>query len=138
MEGGNILLSAISDGTFVARPGSLGEDATAEGHGDLFDRRGQGWLPIGCFLVRSGDRWVLVDAGMGPTESSAGDQDDPCRLFGGQLPVGLRALGSSGTTSPRSSVPTCTPTTRGGCSIWSPGRASRARASGWVRATGAT
>jgi hypothetical protein len=36
---------------------------------------------------------VLVDAGMGPTEPSAGDEDDPCRLFGGQLPVGLRALG---------------------------------------------
>jgi glyoxylase-like metal-dependent hydrolase (beta-lactamase superfamily II) len=93
MDVGNIVLSAISDGTFVARPGYFGDDATAEGHGDLFDRRGQAWLPIGCFLVRSGDRCVLVDAGMGPTESSAGDQDDPCRLFGGQLPVGLRALG---------------------------------------------
>jgi glyoxylase-like metal-dependent hydrolase (beta-lactamase superfamily II) len=93
MEVGNIVLSAISDGTFVARRGYFGDDAAAEGHGDLFDRRGQAWLPIGCFLIRSGDRCVLVDAGMGPTESSAGDEDDPCRLFGGQLPVGLRALG---------------------------------------------
>lgn len=93
MDVGNIVLSAISDGTFVARPGYFGDDAAAEGHGDLFDRRGQAWLPIGCFLIRSGDRCVLVDAGMGPTESSAGDEDDPCRLFGGQLPVGLRALG---------------------------------------------
>ena len=24
------------------------------------------WLPIGCFLVRAGDRLVLVDAGLGP------------------------------------------------------------------------
>ena len=93
MDVGDIVVSALSDGTFVARPGYFGDDATAEGHGDLFDRRGQAWLPIGCFLVRSRDRCVLVDAGMGPTESSAGDQDDPCRLFGGQLPVGLRALG---------------------------------------------
>jgi Metallo-beta-lactamase superfamily len=93
MDVGNIMLSAISDGTFVARPGYFGDHATAEGHGDLFDRRGQAWLPIGCFLIRSGDRCVLVDAGMGPTESSAGDKDDPCRLFGGQLPVDLRAVG---------------------------------------------
>jgi hypothetical protein len=35
---------------------------------------------------------VLVDAGMGPTQSSGGD-DDVFRLVGGQLPVGLRALG---------------------------------------------
>jgi len=83
MDVGNIMLSAISDGTFVARPGYFGDRATAEGHGDLFDRRGQAWLPIGCFLVRGGDRCVLVDAGMGPTQSSAGDEDDPCRLFGG-------------------------------------------------------
>ena len=88
----NILLSPISDGTFVARPGYFGDHATAEGHGDLFDRRDQAWLPIGCFLVRTGDRCVLVDAGMGPTEMAAGDEDEPCRLFGGQLPVGLRAL----------------------------------------------
>jgi hypothetical protein len=93
MDVGNIVLSAISDGTFVARPGYFGGHATAEGHDDLFDRRGQAWLPIGCFLVRSGDRCVLVDARMGSTASSAGDEDDPCRLFGGQLPVGLRALG---------------------------------------------
>ena len=61
MDVGNIVLSAISDGTFVARPGYFGDDATAEGHGDLFDRRGQAWLPIGCFLVRTGDRCVLVE-----------------------------------------------------------------------------
>src|SRR5829696_9267318 len=93
MDVGSIQLSAISDGTFVARPGYFGDDATAEGHGDLFDRRGQAWLPIGCFLVRAGDRCVLVDAGMGPTVVAAGDEDAVCRLVGGQLPAGLRALG---------------------------------------------
>lgn len=96
------LLSPISDGTFVLRrdvrrrPGYFGDHATADGHGDLFDRREQAWLPIGCVLVRTGDRCVLVDAGMGPTEMAAGDEDEPCRLFGGQLPVGLRALGVAG------------------------------------------
>src|SRR5256885_16361741 len=132
MEVGNIVLDAISDGTFVARPGYFGDHAAAEGHGDLFDRRGQAWLPIGCFLVRTGDGCVLVDAGMGPTQSSAGDEDDPCRLFGGQLPVGLRALGVE-----RDEIidVVCThlhPTTWGGCSTWSPGRASRMPPSGSV------
>jgi hypothetical protein len=41
MEVGKIVLGAISDGTFVARPGYFGDGAAAEGHGDLFDRRGQ-------------------------------------------------------------------------------------------------
>jgi len=92
MQVGDVVLSAISDGTFIARPGYFGDHASADGHGDLFDRNGQAWLPIGCFLVRSGARYVLVDAGMGPTQSSGGD-GDPARLIGGQLPVGLRALG---------------------------------------------
>jgi glyoxylase-like metal-dependent hydrolase (beta-lactamase superfamily II) len=92
MQVGNIAISAISDGTFIARPGYFGDGASADGHNDLFDRHGQAWLPIGCFLIRSGARYVLVDAGMGPTQSSDDDGDD-CRLIGGQLLVGLRALG---------------------------------------------
>jgi glyoxylase-like metal-dependent hydrolase (beta-lactamase superfamily II) len=91
MQIGNIVISAISDGTFIARPGYFGDDATADGHRDLFDRHGRAWLPIGCFVIRTGDRCVLVDAGMGPTQS--GGDDAVCRLVGGQLPVGLRAMG---------------------------------------------
>ena len=90
MRVGNLVIHAISDGTFIARPGYFGDHATASGHSDLFDRHGQAWLPIGCFLVRAGDRRVLVDAGMGP--QSSGDDGAVCRLIGGQLPVGLRAL----------------------------------------------
>jgi glyoxylase-like metal-dependent hydrolase (beta-lactamase superfamily II) len=92
MQIGNIAISPISDGTFIARPTYFGDGVTADGHDDLFDRHGQAWLPIGCFLIRSGTRCVLVDAGMGPALSINGD-DDPCRLVGGQLPVGLQALG---------------------------------------------
>lgn len=92
MRVGDIAIDAISDGTFIARPGYFGTGASADGHSELFDRHGEAWLPIGCFLVRSGDRQVLVDAGMGPSRSWRGD-DDPARLVGGQLPVGLRALG---------------------------------------------
>ena len=90
MQVGNIVINAISDGTFIARPDYFGDDATADGHEDLFDRHGQAWLPIGCFLIRGGDRCVLVDAGMGPTQS--GGEEDAARLVGGQFPVGLRAL----------------------------------------------
>ena len=64
MQVGNLVVTPISDGTFIARPASFGDDATADGHGDLFDRHGQAWLPIGGFLVRSGDRCVLVDPGL--------------------------------------------------------------------------
>jgi glyoxylase-like metal-dependent hydrolase (beta-lactamase superfamily II) len=92
MQIGNILISAISDGTFIARSTYFGDGAAAAGHHDLFDRHGQAWLPIGCFLVRSGTRCVLVDAGMGPSRMWDSD-DEPCRLVGGQLPVALRALG---------------------------------------------
>jgi glyoxylase-like metal-dependent hydrolase (beta-lactamase superfamily II) len=92
MQVGNIVINAISDGTFIARPSYFGDGASADGHNDLFDRYGRAWLPIGCFLIRSGARCVLVDAGMGPAESSD-DDGDPCRLVGGQLPVGLRAVG---------------------------------------------
>ena len=92
MQVGNIVLHAISDGTFIARPRYFGDHASAEGHADLFDRHGRAWLPIGCFLIRIGDRRVLIDAGMGPAES-AGDQHDRVRLIGGQLLAGLRAVG---------------------------------------------
>jgi Metallo-beta-lactamase superfamily len=93
MEVGHIMISPISDGTFSREPELFRRPRQRRGHGGLFDRRGQAWLPIGCFLVRTGDRWVLVDSGMGPTATSAGDQDAPARLIGGQLPFGLRALG---------------------------------------------
>jgi glyoxylase-like metal-dependent hydrolase (beta-lactamase superfamily II) len=91
MHVGTIAISAISDGTFVAGPGYFGDDGTVAGHEDLFDRHGLAWLPIGCFLVRSGDRCVLVDAGMGPTRTP--EDDGELLLIGGQLPVGLHALG---------------------------------------------
>jgi glyoxylase-like metal-dependent hydrolase (beta-lactamase superfamily II) len=90
MQVGDIAITPISDGTFVARPGYFGPGARPDGH-DLFDRHGQAWLPIGCFVVRSGDRVVLVDAGMGPAE--VGIEAAESRLVGGQLLVGLHALG---------------------------------------------
>jgi glyoxylase-like metal-dependent hydrolase (beta-lactamase superfamily II) len=90
MRIGELHLHPVSDGTFVARPSYFGEAVTPSARPELFDRHGAAWLPLGCFLVRSGDRLVLVDAGLGP---DADDLPHGMRLVGGQLLTGLRALG---------------------------------------------
>jgi glyoxylase-like metal-dependent hydrolase (beta-lactamase superfamily II) len=87
---GDIELQPVSDGAFVARPPYFATDAPADAHPELFDRHGAAWLPIGCFLVRSGARTVLVDAGLGPTST---ELPHGMQLVGGQLLTGLRAIG---------------------------------------------
>jgi glyoxylase-like metal-dependent hydrolase (beta-lactamase superfamily II) len=87
---GDIDIHPITDGTFRASPGYFGEHARLEGHEDLFSSQGLAYLPIGCFLVRTGDRTILVDAGMGPRMRDDGERR---LLVGGQLLVGLRAVG---------------------------------------------
>jgi glyoxylase-like metal-dependent hydrolase (beta-lactamase superfamily II) len=87
---GEIDVHPITDGTFRASPAYFGDHVRPDGHEDLFSRHGMAWLPIGCFLVRTGDRIVLVDAGMGP---ELRDDDSRAFLVGGQLLVGLRAVG---------------------------------------------
>jgi glyoxylase-like metal-dependent hydrolase (beta-lactamase superfamily II) len=87
---GEIDVHPVADGTFRASPDYFGAHARVAGHEDLFVRDGMAWLPIGCFLVRTGDRTILIDAGIGP----AMRDDGPRRLLvGGQLPLGLRAVG---------------------------------------------
>lgn len=55
----------VADGIFRASPAYFGDHASAEGHQALLTRHGMAWLPIGCFLVRTGDRSILVDTGLG-------------------------------------------------------------------------
>ncbi|MGY1770893.1 MBL fold metallo-hydrolase [Blastococcus sp. SYSU D00813] len=90
MQVGDIRVDAVSDGTFVARPRYFGSAVPATAAPELFSRDGAAWLPIGCFVVRTGGRVVLVDAGLGP---EAQDVPGGMLLVGGQLPTGLRALG---------------------------------------------
>jgi glyoxylase-like metal-dependent hydrolase (beta-lactamase superfamily II) len=90
MRIGDLDLHPVSDGTFVARPVYFGPHVPPSAHPELFDRHGAAWLPLGCFLVRSGDRLVLVDTGMGP---DADELPHGMRIVGGQLLTGLRALG---------------------------------------------
>ncbi len=90
MRIGDIDLQPISDGTFIARPSYFGDHIGPDAHPELFSRHRTAWLPLGCFLIRTADSVVLIDAGMGP------DQDElphGMRLVGGQLLTGLRALG---------------------------------------------
>lgn len=90
MQIGDIHVHPIADGTFRASPRYFGDHVTAHGHEDLFSRHGKAWLPIGCFLVRTRARTILVDAGVGPEMRD----DGPRRLLvGGQLMAGLRAVG---------------------------------------------
>jgi glyoxylase-like metal-dependent hydrolase (beta-lactamase superfamily II) len=87
---GEIRVNAISDGTFIVHPKYFGAEVPEDARPEFFAREGLAWLPIGCFLIRTGDRTILVDAGLGP------DQDElphGMRLVGGQLFVGLGALG---------------------------------------------
>jgi glyoxylase-like metal-dependent hydrolase (beta-lactamase superfamily II) len=90
MRIGELELHPISDGTFIARPGYFADDAPPEVHPEFFSRQHAAWLPIGCFLVRAGNRLVLVDAGLGP---ELRELPSGMYLVGGQLPTGLRALG---------------------------------------------
>ncbi len=87
---GDVEVLPIADGTFRASPGYFGDHARLEGHEDLFSRDGKAFLPIGCFLVRTRDHVVLVDAGMGPAMRDDGEKR---LLVGGQLLLGLRAAG---------------------------------------------
>lgn len=132
---GDIDVHPLTDGTFRASPAYFGEHVRAEGHEDLFSRDSMAWLPIGCFLVRTGDRTILVDAGIGPEMRD----DGPRRfLVGGQLLLGLRAVGVTPPTSPTSCALTCTPTTAAGSSTGTPIRSSPAPPSGSAPATGTT
>jgi glyoxylase-like metal-dependent hydrolase (beta-lactamase superfamily II) len=87
---GEIDLQPLTDGTFRAGPGYFGDHVTVQGHEDYFTPHGKAWLPIGCFLIRTGSRTILVDAGMGPAMRDDGERR---LLVGGQLIVGLRAAG---------------------------------------------
>jgi glyoxylase-like metal-dependent hydrolase (beta-lactamase superfamily II) len=92
MHIGSLVLHPLSDGTFVARPEYFGASGSPVPHPEFFSRDGAAWLPIGCFLLRAGQRLVLIDAGLGPDLQHL---PHGMYLAGGQLLTGLRALGVS-------------------------------------------
>jgi len=92
MRIGYLPVHPISDGTFVARPSYFGPAVASDTRSDVFNQRGTAWLPIGCFLIRTADRVVFVDAGLGPQQQQLADG---MQLVGGQLLTGLAAVGTA-------------------------------------------
>jgi glyoxylase-like metal-dependent hydrolase (beta-lactamase superfamily II) len=86
MRVGDLEVIPLSDGTAKMPPRYFtGADFSA--HEALLEADGTMHLPIGCFLVRTGDQTVLVDAGLGPLDLDW--------LVGGHLPAALAAHGVS-------------------------------------------
>jgi glyoxylase-like metal-dependent hydrolase (beta-lactamase superfamily II) len=83
---GDIELTPLSDGEARLTPGwYVGFDE--ERHAWMLDDDGRVHIPIGCYLVRTGDRTLLLDAGLGPNAFDWAD--------GGRLPDALARAGAS-------------------------------------------
>ena len=124
---GEVLLRAICDGRFLARPSYFGEAVESNRRPDVFDRDGAAWLPIGCYLIRTSDRVVLIDVGLGPQRQQL---PDGMELSGGDLLTGWPRRVPRAPRSPMSFVHTCTPITSGGSSTATPSLSSPMRRSG--------
>jgi glyoxylase-like metal-dependent hydrolase (beta-lactamase superfamily II) len=84
MKIGEIELTALSDGECRLGPGWY-SGFDRDRHAWMLADDGRVHIPIGCYLVRTGDRLVLLDAGLGPTSQDWAD--------GGLLPGALAAIG---------------------------------------------
>jgi hypothetical protein len=69
---GDLDVQPLIDGTFTA-PDDFFGDADLATHPEILDADGRLRLPIGCFLVRTGERLVLIDAGVGPLHDETFD-----------------------------------------------------------------
>lgn len=81
---GDIWITALSDGQVHLSPDYFG-GVDWEHHRDLLSPAGTIDLPIGCFLIATAGRLVLVDAGLGPRTLDWGS--------GGDLPAALERAG---------------------------------------------
>lgn len=89
MRIGAITIDPVHDGEGTDRGADIldrpGVDDPWACHPDVLDEDGVLHMPMGGFLVRTGDRVVLVDAGLGPLKREG--------LEGGELLYSLAALG---------------------------------------------
>jgi glyoxylase-like metal-dependent hydrolase (beta-lactamase superfamily II) len=90
---GELRVEVLRDGSSIV-PGDFFGSLEGSRHASLVGADGRIELPIAGLLVRSGERTVLIDAGMGPTSvewqpKSGGS----LRLFGGELPAALAEAG---------------------------------------------
>ena len=85
MQIGDLTLTPMSDGHFKMPPSFFAQEDWGA-HQALAGEDGNIEIPIGCFLVRTGDVNVLIDAGLGPMEL-------PGQAKGGKLPSELEKAG---------------------------------------------
>lgn len=94
LEVGRITVTPVID-SIVRRVPTEAYSATSEldwaGHAEMLDDEGLLHLTLGGYVVRSGERVVLVDAGVGPDDRAAGAATMP----GGRLLDNLRATGTT-------------------------------------------
>src|SRR5438128_12240045 len=81
---GDIEITPLSDG-MVRLPQSFYVNLDFEAHADMLSDDGRVDVPIGCYLIRTGGRTVLVDAGLGPLALDWAE--------GGDLPAALAGVG---------------------------------------------
>ena len=81
---GHLDVQPLVDGYFTVPDDFFGY-ADLSAHPEILDPDGRLRLPIGCFLVRSGERLVLIDAGVGPVHDEMFD--------GGRLLDALAGIG---------------------------------------------
>lgn len=94
MKVGDIEVIPVPDGE-ARLPSTYFPNADWGPHAELLDDDDNFEIPIGCFLVRTGDLTVLVDGGLGPVEGSVpagGDRQMHFRC--GDLPAKLDAAGT--------------------------------------------
>src|SRR5206468_1869316 len=81
---GDIELVPLSDGTAKV-PTEWYVNIDWDAHPGLLADDGRFHIPIGCYLLRTGDRTILLDAGLGPHDSEF--------AHGGDLPAELARAG---------------------------------------------
>jgi glyoxylase-like metal-dependent hydrolase (beta-lactamase superfamily II) len=89
---GDIEISPLRDGWFFPPPGYLGEHAHPERDPASRDESGAARLPVGCFLLRTPSRTILVDTGVGrlPEATVRDLGESGYRFTGGELQGALR------------------------------------------------
>jgi glyoxylase-like metal-dependent hydrolase (beta-lactamase superfamily II) len=90
---GDIKIEGVRDGTTTLPPDHFGLEGTRS-HESILGADGLIHLPIAGFVVGTGGKLVLMDAGLGPTTVEwMPDDGKPVKLEGGDLPRSLAAIG---------------------------------------------
>jgi glyoxylase-like metal-dependent hydrolase (beta-lactamase superfamily II) len=100
---GDIEITALNDGT-SRLPAMFFPGLDVDVHPEVLDQDGTVHIPTGCFLIRTGDRTILIDAGIGPVSveypegmpraKAAAGEPEPKLAEGGRLPEAIARAGA--------------------------------------------